>query len=169
MRIRRNVLHYVLVGLASLLLLGVVVLDYQLMTKTPVHVQGHSMSPNLRDGEWGFVKKATPKRFDIITFTAPDGETYIKRVIGMPGDEIEFHDNDLYINHVLTPEPYLEDRVKHTKNFTSNFALTQEGFDRVPADNYFVMGDNRENSKDSRIIGVVPKAKIHGVLQSILF
>ncbi len=83
-----------------------------------------------------------PDRFDIIVFKFPDDETqlFVKRVIGLPGDEIIIDDGNLYINGVLTEEPYLKEEP----------APMDFGPYNVPEDHYFALGDNRNVSKDSR-------------------
>lgn len=86
---------------------------------------------------------AEPKRFDIIIFRYPDDEStyFIKRVIGLPGETLEIRDGKVYINDNPTP---LDD------SFTPEKPLGDFGPYTVPADSYFVMGDNRNNSNDSR-------------------
>lgn len=74
---------------------------YSLFLISPVTVNGKSMDPTLHDGEHLFINKVSdPKRFDIIVFPAPDEENaeYIKRVIGLPGDKVEYKEDQLYIN-----------------------------------------------------------------------
>ncbi|HAK0898837.1 TPA: type I signal peptidase SipX, partial [Listeria monocytogenes] len=76
---------------------------------SPVTVNGKSMDPTLHDGEHLFINKVSdPKRFDIIVFPAPDEENaeYIKRVIGLPGDKVEYKEDQLYINGKKYDEPY---------------------------------------------------------------
>jgi signal peptidase I len=98
-----------------------------------------------------------PKVGDIIVFEYPrDPDTdYIKRVVGVPGDVLEMKDKKLYRNGQLVQEDY----VQHTRRYTEydNF-----GPITVPADSYFAMGDNRDNSLDSRDWGFVPRSAIHG-------
>lgn len=81
-------------------------------------------------------------RGDIIIFHAPDhpDENYIKRVIGMPGDTITVEDNHVYVNDVLLKEDYVKDKMN----------VTGDGIYKVPEGHYFVMGDNRNHSNDSR-------------------
>src|SRR3954469_25046316 len=76
---------------------------------TPIVVDGESMNPTLQDKDRMVVTKiGEPKRFDIVVFHAPDGRDYIKRVIGLPGDSIEYKNDVLYINGKAYNEPYLE-------------------------------------------------------------
>lgn len=96
-----------------------------------------------------------PKRGDIIVFPFPDDESvdYIKRIIGLPGETIEGKDGLVYINGKLLNEPYVKDPID--QNFGPYI---------VPADSYFMMGDNRTNSADSRfwINKFVSRDKIKG-------
>lgn len=96
---------------------------------------------------------STPKRGDIIMFEAPDKEDtlYIKRVIGIPGDVIRISNNELYINGELQDEPYVKNGWSLN---TGDVEYT------VPANQYFVMGDNRDNSSDSRVWGTIKKDDI---------
>jgi signal peptidase I len=137
----------------------------------PIVVDGFSMMPTLKDTDRMIVNKFSyvigePKRFDIIVFQAPDGNDYIKRVIGLPGDKIEYREDTLYVNGKPYAEPYLKeykaqliDEGPLTEPFTLKDIIDQE---TVPKDHLFVMGDNRRFSKDSRHIGVIPYDKILG-------
>ena len=133
----------------------------------PFQVVGDSMVPTLETGDRLILNKlADIDRFDIVVFPAPDGtdEEYVKRIIGLPGDEITYFQDELYINNEKVEEHYLEalkeasDQVL-TGDFTL-FSLTGEA--TVPDDMYFVMGDNRNVSKDSRVFGFIPAAQIEG-------
>lgn len=94
-----------------------------------------------------------PKRGDIIIFNAPDKEKtiYIKRIIGLPGDTIKIENNKLYINGELYEEDYIKNG---WNNMTGTFTY------EVPKGEYFVMGDNRDHSNDSRAWGSVKKDEI---------
>ncbi|WP_313631332.1 signal peptidase I [Enterococcus devriesei] len=134
---------------------------------TPVVVKGDSMDPTLADGERVIALKNTEvKRFDIVTFPAPDdpGKNYIKRVIGLPGDTIEYKSDQLYINGKKVAEPYLDEFKKELKDdqpLTYDFNLKDLfGAEKVPAGELFVLGDNRRISKDSRIIGMIKEKNI---------
>ncbi|MGX7148716.1 signal peptidase I [Enterococcus ureasiticus] len=168
----KELLHTILffVGLAAFLFL------LRQFVFTPVVVKGHSMDPTLADGERVIALKNTKiKRFDIVTFPAPDEpkKNYIKRVIGLPGDTIEYKNDVLYINDKEVKEPYLDEfkgEVTDGLPLTSDFTLSEvTGEKKVPEGEYFVMGDNRRNSKDGRMIGFINKDKILGDVKFVLW
>jgi signal peptidase I len=136
----------------------------------PVVVRGHSMDPTLTDGEWSIALKNTKiERFDIITFPAPDQpkKSYIKRVIGLPGETVEYKNDILYIDGKEHKEPYLDEfkqAVTDGQPLTADVPPT-----KVPAGHYFVMGDNRRNSKDSRYIGSIDEKTISGDVKFVLW
>ncbi|WP_347550369.1 signal peptidase I [Pseudalkalibacillus hwajinpoensis] len=135
----------------------------------PIVVDGESMMPTLHDRDRMIVNKISynigdAERFDIIVFEAVEGRDYIKRVIGLPGDKIEYKDDTLYVNDEPIEEPYL-DPFKNglDGDLTYDFDLTGvTGQMTVPEDHLFVLGDNRQHSKDSRSIGFVPMEKVVG-------
>lgn len=105
--------------------------------------------------DWG-----DPGRGDVIVFTPPapgEDKPYIKRVIGLPGDQIEVRDNRVYVNGVALEEDYIGDRES-----TCPTGWQHCGPLTVPDDSVFVMGDNRTNSEDSRYFGTVPDENIIG-------
>jgi signal peptidase I len=127
----------------------------------PVKVEGTSMLPRLHDGERIFVNKfiyqfESIKRGDIVVFWYPKNpsQSFIKRVIGLPGDEVRITNGKLYINNKLVPEPYL------SPEFSSNIMPNRYWI--VDEHHYFVMGDNRDASNDSRSWGQVPEKYIYG-------
>ncbi|WP_313537799.1 signal peptidase I [Enterococcus sp.] len=135
---------------------------------TPVIVKGDSMDPTLHDGERVIALKQTEiERFDIITFIAPDdtGRNYIKRVIGLPGDQVVYQNDTLYINGTAYDEPYLE---AYKATLDDGFPLTDD-FDmslfnetEVPEGKLLVLGDNRRISKDSRQLGLIDETAVLG-------
>ena len=131
----------------------VVVVLIRLFIATPVRVDGDSMNPTLSNNQILLLNKMDKhyKRFDVIVFNH-NGNKLVKRIIGLPGDKVTYTDNKLYINDKLIKENYTR---KNTDDFTS---------DKVPSDMYFVLGDNRSNSLDSRYIGFVSKSDIEGVV-----
>lgn len=97
------------------------------------------------------------ERGDVVALRFEDTNYLIKRVIGLPGETVEFKDNQLYINGVEVEEDYLEDDV-----VTEDFQLSQIGYQVIPEGMYFVLGDNREHSSDSRELGLVAEKDILG-------
>ena len=132
----------------------------------PVKVEGTSMLPRLHDGERIFVNKLiyydeyrwAPKvdRGDIVVFWFPDdpSKSYIKRVVGLPGDTIEMREGTVRVNGSQIDERYLDPRF--------NVSPKSQAPVYVRPNYYFVMGDNRDNSSDSRSWGLVPKKYIYG-------
>ena len=146
---------------------------------TPIIVSGNSMDPTLENKERVFAtRQGKIKRFDIVTFPAPDDpkKSYVKRVIGLPGDTVAFKDDTLYINGEEVAEPYLEEykkllnagefftKITSTKNqvYTEFSLYNLFGVETVPEGELFVLGDNRPVSKDSRMIGFIKEADING-------
>lgn len=144
-------------------------------------VDGNSMQPTLQSNQrLVAIKHRQPKRFDIIVLTepVPPHALFIKRVIGLPGDTIKVQGDQLWLNGQRVHEPYLNaafaqkelarfQTKRPTKNFTADFSLatlktTQTT--KVPAGQYFVMGDNRLVSFDSRGFGFVSKAAVQSVV-----
>jgi signal peptidase I len=135
---------------------------------TPIVVDGASMMPTLKNQERMIVSKIKePKRFAIVVFQANEEKAYIKRVIGLPGDHIEYRNDKLYINNQAYEEPYLDAyKESHERSqiggpYTADFAVD------VPEGTLFVMGDNRRNSKDSRHIGSIAKEKLIGSTKTV--
>lgn len=128
------------------------------------------MVPTLETGDRLILNKlADIDRFDIVVFPAPDGtdEEYVKRIIGLPGDEITYFQDELYINGKKIEEHYLEAlREDSDQQLMSDFTLytldATTGNSVVPEDMYFVLGDNRNVSKDSRVFGFIPAAMHRG-------
>ncbi|WP_171016693.1 signal peptidase I [Pseudalkalibacillus caeni] len=148
-------------------ILAVVIREF-LFTNYIVH--GESMMPTIQDGNRLIINKigynvGNPDRFDLIVFHANEEEDYIKRVIGLPGDTIEYRDDVLYINGKAVEEPYLERYKKQVLNgnLTENFTLEEKtGRKVVPEGHLFLLGDNRLHSYDSRHIGFVEMDKVVG-------
>ena len=133
---------------------------------TPVRVNGTSMYSTLNDGEIMILNKINYrfndiKRFDIVVVKT-ESNKIIKRVIGLPGETLKYENNTLYINGQEVKEQYL-------KEGTEDFNISELGYKKIPQDCYFVMGDNRDNSSDSRIIGCVKKDQIEGKTSLVVF
>lgn len=131
----------------------------------PTIVDGESMIETLQNQERLIVNKIVylfhpPQRGDIIVFHAIQGKDFIKRVIGVAGDRIEMKGDRLYINGKEVPETYLEKNKAAWKGpgpYTNDFTV-----DRVPDGTVFVLGDNRVNSTDSRILGPISLDRVVG-------
>lgn len=135
----------------------------------PYIVEGASMEPTLHDQEKIFVSKvADIARGDIVIIKGTN-ENYVKRLIGLPGDKIEVKNDQLFVNGTLVKEAYLSHNRKLAKEMGSK--LTGDfGPITVPKDKYFVMGDNRLLSKDSRNgLGLIPKSEVVGQPEFVFF
>lgn len=132
----------------------------------PFTVSGASMYPTLHNGDRMLLSKVGDiHRFDVVILKAPDENVeYIKRVIGMPGDTVEMKSGVLYINGKKVDQPFIntEALAKQTV-FMDDFTLESlTGESKVPEGKYFVLGDNRGVSKDSRMIGFIDRSAIEG-------
>ena len=175
------------------LIIGGIILS-RIYLWTPVRVDGHSMDPTLADSEYLLVINKLPiDRFDIVVASETEnGKTkeIVKRVIGLPGETIEYKNDVLYINGKETDEPYLkeyiqkfkEDKLQSTysgKGFEENgelfrqmaqiaeaFTVDKDGSARggkeLLDDEYLLLGDDRIVSKDSRQVGAFKKEQIKG-------
>ena len=128
---------------------------------TPVRVNGTSMMDTLEHGDTMILNKIGMKLNDIkrfqIVVIKTDDSYLIKRVIGLPGETIEYKDEKLLINGKEVEDPYYNDNT-----------LDFDGV-KIPENNYFVMGDNRSNSRDSRILGTISKNDIMGTTKLVIF
>lgn len=141
---------------------------------TPIEVKGASMNPTLQNEERLIVTKiGEPKRFDVVVFHATEEKDYVKRVIGLPGDTVEYKNDTLYINGKAYPEPYLDEYKKQVIDgpLTNSFTLkdTPLQSEVVPEGHLFVLGDNRRKSMDSRHIGAVPIEKVVGKAEFVFY
>ncbi|RST89766.1 signal peptidase I [Vagococcus humatus] len=131
---------------------------------SPIKVQGISMEPNLKSNQrlWS-VKLKQVHRFDIIQLRSPLNvkEHYVKRIIGLPGEEVAYEKNQLYINQSPIKEPFLNKQAVLTDNYSLYESL---GIKKIPKDFYLVLGDNRQHSYDGRTFGLVKIDQIEGVV-----
>lgn len=153
------------------LFIGVVVRGFLLI---PVPVTGNSMDQTLAQGDMVLMEKFSRiKRFDVIVFQQPDGTIYIKRVIGLPGDELRYEKDQLYVNGSKVPEVFLTNNRSHDHQvspYTTDFELNELiGENHLPKNEYFVLGDNRRISKDSRSFGTVESKNILGKAQAVYY
>jgi signal peptidase I len=165
-KIYNAVLDFVETVVASLAIFFIV----YIFIAQPHQVNGHSMDPTLQTDEYLLTEKISyrmgePQRFDIIVFRAPssacvgDGCDYIKRIIGLPGETIKVADGKFYINgEILDESAYLAPSVA-----TNPGAYTADEREIILAEEqYFVSGDNRPGSSDSRFWGPIDKKSIIG-------
>ena len=150
----KEVIPYILIVLVVLLIRKYIV--------TPVRVNGSSMDPTLINKEVLMLEKFNRKyeRFDIVVLLNQK-DRLVKRVIGLPGEHIKYKDNKLYINNKVVEEVNFHE--------TYEFYLEDLGYDIIPDGYYFVLGDNRENSVDSRIIGLVNEKQMLGTVRLRIF
>ena len=149
--IAKEIVPYILVILLAVLI--------RTFIASPVRVNGSSMYATLKEGDILLLNKMNKnyKRFDIVVINN-HGSKLIKRIIGLPGENIEYKNNSLYING-----KYVKDV---SKEVTADFNLEDlYGYKMIPEGYYFVMGDNRDGSSDSRDtihVGLIKKSDIKG-------
>jgi signal peptidase I len=150
----RELVETIVLSLVIFLLIRQVVQNYR--------IESHSMQPNFQEGQFILVNKlayklGTPTRGEVIVFHNPQNpdEDYIKRLIGLPGDTLEIHDQQVFINNKPLPQPY------QINAFPPGYTY---GPMTVPPSHLFVMGDNRPNSRDSRFpeVGPIPEELVVG-------
>jgi signal peptidase I len=136
-----------------------------LLIMQPHKIKGASMEPNYPDGWFLLTDKFTyrfndPQRGDVIVFEAPGqiNDEYIKRIVALPGERVSINENKIFVNGELLNETYLPSDVTNSAG-----SFLSEGEEvLIPTDNYFVLGDNRPFSSDSRAWGTVTKEMITG-------
>ncbi len=184
--ILKELLSYIILIVIALLL-ATVIHQYLFL---PVNVVGDSMNTTIYNGDQIFVSRVSKiKRFDVIVFNVKKGEPavfkddrYIKRVIGLPGDDVEMIDYQLYINGELIQEPFLNPELTDVNNSSEivsfslqsicsikNISCNIDGKVQIPEGYYLVLGDNRNNSSDSRYLGLIPKDRIVGKAEFVFF
>lgn len=156
-------------------------------------ISGGSMDPTLANGDYMYISRLNPlNRFDVVVVKSPDlsvdaggnRKLFIKRIIGMPGDTLSYQNNQLYINGQLTEEPYLSEILasgQQLKTYTLKSLLDElrREYSQLPKENttylqkdgdivipegyYFMLGDNRNISKDSDEFGLVHRSLVEGV------
>jgi signal peptidase I len=136
----------------------------------PFVVDGSSMEPNFHNNEYIIIDKLSyrfhnPKRGDVIVLHPPVAvaENYIKRIIGLPGETVSVENGDVFINGQKIDEPYLGDENHKTTPFNMSGPVT------LGPNDYYVMGDNREHSSDSRDWGILNRSEIEGRTWFVVF
>ncbi|HEX6541420.1 MAG TPA: signal peptidase I [Ktedonobacterales bacterium] len=153
------------------ILLTLLVVAIVKVTIQPYHIEGPSMEPGLHTDEFVLVNQlayrfGSPQRGDVIVFHPPSdpGEQYIKRIIGLPGDTITVTATDVYVDNVQLHEPYVYPLAPG--EYGSPTILS--GVKLKPGE-YFVLGDHRDNSTDSRVFGSVPAQNIIGKAEFVFW
>src|SRR3989339_1453123 len=150
------------------LAIGIFLIVY-LLILSPLKVKGQSMHPNFPDGEYLLTEKVSyyrsdPKRGDVVVFKPPISEDeFIKRIIGLPGDTVSVSNGKVFVND----QELIEDYIK--VNTSAGAFLSEGQVYTVPDGNYFVLGDNRPHSSDSRSWGPITKKVITGKAWVIYF
>lgn len=140
-----------------------------------VDVKGYSMSPTFRDGDKVVINKTSNiKRFDLIAFSSGNKTGQIRRVIGLPGEKIEYKHDTLYINDKEVDEKFLVDEINESqengKDYTEDFSSIElTSSSKLPEGYYLVLGDNRPYSTDSRYYGIISEKTIIGKVVMQLF
>jgi signal peptidase I len=154
-----------ILGLSVALALGI-----RTFAVEPRFIPTGSMEPTLMVDDRLFVEKVTywfaaPARGDIIVFSAPDAlqqrDAFIKRIIGLPGDQVAISNSRVYVNGQPLSEKYLDPNIQTTVDKCGNPAFLSTP-QVIPPDSYLVLGDNRDDSFDGRCWGVVPRNHIIG-------
>lgn len=166
MHVLRKIYNFLLDTVQTLLLVFAVFFVIYIFLFRPFQVSGNSMYPTFLNKEYILTNIITLrfnklKQGDVIVFKAPNDpeKDYIKRVIGVPNDTVMIKNGDIYVNDKLLDQSAYQPRL--SKTYGGSFL--KEGIaETVPADSYFVMGDNRSGSSDSREWGFVPMKSIIG-------
>jgi signal peptidase I len=163
----RTILEYAVLAIVAI----AVALLIQAFLVKPYRIPSESMENTLLIGDRVLVDRISwrvsdPRRTDIVVFHPPfAGPVLIKRIIGMPGDEISLVDGAVYVNGEPLDEPYVRKiagKPVPSEPFDNGLPWSLQEPYTVPADSYFVMGDNRIDSGDSREFGPVPRAQLVG-------
>ena len=190
-KVKRTLGQEILSWILTILVAVVAALVIRSIVFEPVRVDGSSMDDTLANGEIMFVSKfdysstwlclpwqskeakekapritfgGDPQRFDVVICRYPGrGDTnFVKRVVGLPGDTIELKEGYLYVNGEKYDEPYINDEYR-------SGPLNTMSAREVPEGKYFVMGDHRNNSNDSRSVGAIDRDMIIGHVRQVVY
>ena len=158
--------------LKTVALFAIVAIVIRTFLIQPFIVDGSSMEPTFHNQEYILVDKLSyhfhnPKRGDVIVFHPPFREdNFIKRIIGLPGDTVEVRGEVVRVNGTVVTEPYVNPTANQMAATDGEVATTKV---TLADDQYFVMGDNRDHSKDSRELGPIPRTRFIGHAWLVLF
>ena len=172
---KKEILEWIVSIAVALIIVGIVVK----FIGVTYSVSGDSMYPTFKDREKVVVSKISKTldhidNGDIVVFKEDKDRDFIKRLIGKPGDKVEYKGDQLYVNNKKIDEPYLKYNKEHkngkylTGSFKSSDLQNANGETKIPKDKYLVLGDNRQNSLDSRFpqVGLIHKEQIVGKVVS---
>lgn len=151
-----------------------IVLPIRMFVVAPFIVEGASMEPGYHNAEYLLVDEISyrfqePTRGEVVVFRPPDNQSifYIKRIVGMPGETVMIKDKKITIVNKNNPDGF----ILNEEPYVLNQSASESEFSKVSLkDNeYFVMGDNRENSRDSRILGPIGKDYVKGKVMLRVF
>lgn len=166
---RKLFMDIVLTGLISMSILALVFF----LTVQVVTVQGYDMTPTVNDADRLFVfKQGKIKRFSLVSFKTPNNQQMVERVIGLPGEEVEFREGQLWINNQEVSERFLSTLfTEYIKEpVIKDFHISElTGTLKIPENYYFILGDNRKYATDSRYFGMIEKKDIIGVVSARIF
>lgn len=158
------------IALRDLLEIAILALGLYLVASLAVmavHVVGSSMNPSLQNNDLVLASRLdyrfhAPQRGDIVIISDPydPSQSFIKRVIGVPGDHVLIRAGHVYVNGSRLAEPYIAADWRTTTNWPA--LPDQPEGELVPAGSYFVLGDNRDHSSDSRLFGYIAQGQIEG-------
>lgn len=165
MGIVKIVIEFVMDILETIVFIGSLFIVMYLFILQPNQVRGASMEPTFLSGDYILTSKITyklrtPERGDVVVFKSPKNKDidYIKRVIGLPGDTVVVRNSEVFVNDTLVPETYIAAKT----NLWDGGFLVENVPITVAPDHYFVMGDNRPRSSDSREFGTITVDDIIG-------
>ena len=165
MRFIKAILEFVMEILETVVFIGSLFIVIYLFIAAPNQVKGESMMPTFQNGNYIFTSKVTykmrtPVRGDVVVFHSPGNAEieYIKRIIGLPGDVVMLQNQEVYVNGKKLNEPYISAK---TLPLPGGYAEENVPMN-IPQGYYFVMGDNRPHSSDSRDFGPITYESIVG-------
>jgi signal peptidase I len=160
-----RVARFLVEFLETAIIIGLIAFVIRFFLIQPFVVEGASMEPNFHNNDYLLIEKVTerlgePERGDVIVFRYPNNPkiNYIKRIIGVPGDKITIKDGVLKI----APAGSSEEKIVNESYIPSNLKTSGNLEITINKDEFFVLGDNRDNSSDSREWGILPKQNIIG-------
>lgn len=173
---KKEILNEVLYIFRTIVICSVAVFICVRLFFSPIHVDGTSMHPTLKDDDFGFsfvlsslFKKYN--RFDVVmVYSKKDDRNIVKRIVGLPNETVEYKNNKLYINGKVVEETFFDEEYVNSQTFGGDLDFTEDcGPYILGDDEYFLMGDNRNASMDSRMLGFFNSKDIMSKYAFIVF